>query len=113
MLMIATLMEGSTPLSFINIPAFLVVIGGTSGAVVASMTMRQAKAMPALAKVALKAQPVDTAARIPQMVALAEKARREGLLALESDVESLDDAFVKKGLQLVVDGADSEIVGGV
>ena len=113
MLMVATLMEGSTPMSFINIPALLIVCGGTSGAVLASVTIDQAKRMPALAKVAMSGKPVEPAERIPQMVSLAEKARREGLLALENDVEALDDEFVKKGLQLVVDGADSDIVAGV
>ena len=48
MLTVATLMEGSTPMSFINLPALLVVLGGTSGAVLASVTIDQAKRMPAL-----------------------------------------------------------------
>ena len=44
------------------------------------------------------------------MVKLAEKARRNGLLALEEDVAKIDDAYTKKGLQLVVDGTDSDLV---
>jgi chemotaxis protein MotA len=44
------------------------------------------------------------------MVSFSEKARREGLLSLEDDIEQLDDEFMRKGLQLIVDGTDPEIV---
>ena len=47
------------------------------------------------------------------MVKLAEKARKDGLLALENDLSELDDEYTKKGLQLVVDGADSDLVRGI
>jgi chemotaxis protein MotA len=47
---------------------------------------------------------------IVTLVSFSEKARREGLLSLEDDLEELDDEFLKKGLQLVVDGTDPELV---
>ena len=47
------------------------------------------------------------------MVELAEKARRNGLLALEEDVAKIDDAYTRKGLQLVVDGTDSDLVRSI
>ncbi|GHU97153.1 motility protein A [Spirochaetia bacterium] len=47
---------------------------------------------------------------ITKMMAMSEKARREGLLALEEELEDLDDEFIKKGLRLVVDGTDAEVV---
>ena len=43
-------------------------------------------------------------------MAMSEKARREGLLALEEELEDLEDEFIKKGLRLVVDGTDAEII---
>jgi chemotaxis protein MotA len=43
-------------------------------------------------------------------MSMSEKARREGLLALEEELEDLDDEFIKKGLRLVVDGTDAEII---
>ena len=48
--------------------------------------------------------------RSKQMVKLAEKARKDGLLALENDLSELDDEYTQKGVQLVVDGADSDLV---
>ena len=50
---------------------------------------------------------------IARLVAFSEKARREGLLALEDDLEELEDEFLRKGIQLVVDGTDPEIIKNV
>jgi len=50
---------------------------------------------------------------IVTLVSFSEKARREGLLSLEDDLEELDDEFLKKGLQLVVDGTDPELVRNI
>jgi len=47
---------------------------------------------------------------IVTLVSFSEKARREGLLALEDDLNELNDEFLKKGIQLVVDGTDPELV---
>ncbi len=47
------------------------------------------------------------------LVNFSEKARREGLLALEDDVDEIDDEFLKKGIQLVVDGTDPELVRNI
>jgi chemotaxis protein MotA len=47
---------------------------------------------------------------IAQLVAFSEKARREGLLSLEEEMETVEDEFMRKGLQLVVDGTDPEII---
>ncbi len=50
---------------------------------------------------------------ITQLVAFSEKARREGLLALEDDLEEIEDGFLRKGIQLVVDGTDPEIIKNI
>src|SRR5690606_10355697 len=50
---------------------------------------------------------------IPLMVHFAEKARREGLLAMEEEAEGLEDPFLRKGIQLAVDGVDPEVVRNV
>jgi flagellar motor component MotA len=47
---------------------------------------------------------------IVTLVSFSEKARREGLLALEDDLDELNDEFLRKGIQLVVDGTDPEMV---
>ncbi len=47
---------------------------------------------------------------ISNLVTFAEKARREGLLALENEAAELDDEFMRKGIQLVIDGRDTDII---
>ena len=112
-LLISVIMEGGNPASLLNIPALLIVIGGTGMATFASTTMEGVKKVPKLYKKAFGGPDVAPAAAIAQMVGLAEKARREGLLALEAELESIDDAFTRTGIQLVVDGTDSDLVRGI
>jgi chemotaxis protein MotA len=47
---------------------------------------------------------------VAKLLAFSDKARREGLLALEEELEDLDDEFMKKGMRLVVDGTDANII---
>lgn len=113
-LLLAVILEGGNPLAFINIPAFLIVIGGTFGVLLASMSMEDALKLPKLMIFAfMGGTPVDLRAGATTMVGLAEKARREGLLALEGQLEEVDDEFAKKGVQLVVDGTDSHVVEAI
>ncbi len=57
---------------------------------------------------AFTAKKIDLQASVEPLVKMAERARREGLLALESEIESVDDEFMKKALQLAVDGTDPD-----
>jgi chemotaxis protein MotA len=109
-IMLGALMEGTNPVSLINIPALLIVGGGTIGITMASTSFKGFMTMPKLAIKAIKGEEHDPAHTIGEMVALAEKARRNGLLALEEDVNRVEDAYTRKGLQLVVDGTDSDLV---
>ncbi|HOT63623.1 MAG TPA: MotA/TolQ/ExbB proton channel family protein, partial [Treponemataceae bacterium] len=47
---------------------------------------------------------------VQKLVAFSEKARREGILALEEEIQDLDDEFMRNGLRLVVDGTDGEVI---
>jgi chemotaxis protein MotA len=106
-------MEGGQPMGLLNIPAFMIVVGGTAAATMASTNFLQMKKIPALYKVAIGGSKVEPEGTIATMVKLAERARRDGLLALEDDLSELDDEFTKKGLQLVVDGTDSDLVRSI
>jgi chemotaxis protein MotA len=62
---------------------------------------------------ALYQRPFEAGRIISMIVTFSEKARREGLLALEDDLDELEDDFLRKGIQLVVDGTDPEIIRNV
>jgi chemotaxis protein MotA len=112
-LLVAVMMEGGNPMAFIDIPAFLIVVGGTTGATVASTSFSALPTAAKTAKLAFTGVEIDHVAASSRMVKHAEKARKEGLLALENDLADLDDEYTKKGLQLVVDGADSDLVRSI
>jgi chemotaxis protein MotA len=109
-LAVGALMEGASPAAFLNIPALLIVLGGTFGATFAGTTIEKMKLIPTLYKKAMSGEKPDMNAQLDLLVGFAERARREGLLALDEEVAQLDDDFTRKGLQLVVDGTDPELV---
>jgi chemotaxis protein MotA len=109
-ILLSAMMEGTSPASFINMPALIIILVGTGGATMASVGMDGMKRIPSLYKLVISAEPPDLSGRAALLVSLAEQARREGLLALDAQVEEIDDEFTKKGLQLVVDGVDPDLV---
>ncbi len=105
---LSIIMEGSTPMSVILPPPMLLVIGGTLGAGLASTTMSDfIKAFTGLQRFMLFKTP-DMNASVDTIVKLADKARREGLLALEDATKEIDDDFLKDGLQSAIDGTDPD-----
>src|SRR4051812_47277834 len=109
-LALGALMEGASPAAFLNIPALLIVLGGTFGVTLAGTTIEKIKLIPTLYKKAMGSDKPDMAAQLEPLGGFARRARREGLLALDEEVAELDDEFTRKGLQLVVDGTDPELV---
>jgi chemotaxis protein MotA len=102
-------LEGVSPSALIFLPAIVLVIVATFGAAMASHTMADLKKMPAWFKMAvLPAKVPAPTEQIQTLVSLAEKARKEGLLALEAQVKAIEDPFLKRGLQMGIDGTDPE-----
>jgi chemotaxis protein MotA len=101
---------GGTVGSYIDIPSIICTMGGGLCSTIISFpladTLRVIKVLP-LAFKSPNSSAVDT---IKVMVELSQKARREGLLALESAQSELKDDFLKKAMELVVDGIEAEVV---
>jgi chemotaxis protein MotA len=102
------IMEGGSPTALLLIPPMLIVFGGTIGAAVAGGTMDDAKKSVLALKHAFTAKPTPPADLVPVVVTLADKARREGLLALEDALAEVNDPFLERGVSLAVDGTDPE-----
>jgi chemotaxis protein MotA len=109
-ILLSAMMEGTSPASFINMPALIIIVGGTTGVTLASVGMDSMKRIPKLWKIVLSPEPPDMQGRVTLLVSLAEQARREGLLALDAKLSEIEDEFTRKGLQLVVDGSDPALV---
>ncbi|SDI82242.1 chemotaxis protein MotA [Frankineae bacterium MT45] len=107
------ILEGSSPMAiFLPSPMILVFVG-TIGAAVAGGVLTDAKALPKLIKLAMTAKVAPPDESVAILVKLAERARREGLLALEDDVANIEDPFLKRALEMAVDGTDSSAVAEI
>lgn len=91
--------------------AFVLILGGTLGATLTSFPMRTfIRGFLGGVKMVFTDTNYHERDVITTLVSFAEKARREGLLALENEAAALDDEFMRKGIQLVIDGRDTEII---
>jgi chemotaxis protein MotA len=106
-------MEGTNVMVVINIPAILIVLVGTLGATIAACGLPVHIKLPKLYMKVLMPPDLDLVGRVNQLVGFADQARRDGLLALDEAVKSIDDPFTRKGVQLVVDGTDPDLVAAV
>lgn len=112
-LVIGILIEGAALGSFFGVSALIIIFFGTIGATMVGFSMKQMAEIPKIVKHAFIQKTFDAAGVIATLVSFAEKARREGLLVLEDDAGKLDDKFLQKGIQLVVDGTDMELVRNI
>lgn len=96
--------------SFYNAPSIFIVLGGGIASVLISYRLSEiAKIMKVVAKAfsGKQSSPQDT---IRLLVELSQKARREGLLALEAEQERIEDEYIKQSLQLIVDGVEPDTI---
>lgn len=105
--------EGGEASALLVPSAALIVLGGTIGATAISYTPQDLKVVPQLLIKALRHTPYDTAKVIEDIVGMAEEARREGLLYLENHLTEIEDQYLRKGIQLVIDGTDPELVKNI
>ena len=105
--------DGGEVMAFVDIPAIFIVFGGVIFSTLASYPVKVLKSLKDVFKQVFQKKDVDLHADIEMIISIANIARREGLLALEDAVADLDNAFFKKGVMLVVDGADPELIKNV
>ncbi len=112
-LLVANALEGGSVASLFQFSAMLIIFGGTIGATMISVGLRRVLAMPRSLVKVLRRRRADPHELMERLVSFALRARREGLLAIEDEVRELEDQFMARGLQMVVDGVDPEMVEGV
>jgi len=104
----ANVMEGGNPSSLLMGPPLLLVFGTTILVSIAGGTMDDAKNIVGSIVRAFTGNVTPASSLIPSVVTLAERARREGLLALEDTLSTIDDPFLVKGVTMAIDGTDPE-----
>lgn len=110
MMFVAYLMEGGDLAGLMQPTAAMIVFGGTLGAALVSFPLKEMRNFPTMFLLTFKKNDLEPHILIPQLVRYAEKARKEGLLALEADVADAGDDFLQKGMQMVSDGIEMNTV---
>ncbi len=111
-IVISILLDGVLK-SFFDVPSIFITIGGTIASTIISYPGEALKSLPTIFGNAFKRKKIDLQQDIEMIIDIANIARKEGLLALEEAVEKMDNPFLKKGIMLVVDGGDPELVKSV
>ena len=112
-LIIYSIVAGGDIRAFWDVNSVIIVVGGTIAATVVAYPLDRMKNLGNVLKTLGRKANTDPAQLIQILVGYAEKARREGLLALEDDGGKPQEPFLLKGVQLIVDGTDPELVRSI
>jgi chemotaxis protein MotA len=109
-LIVGLLVGGADILIYADISSVFITIVGSFGAICITHPLWRILMIPRMIAIIFRQHKTDEEKIISHLVAFSEKARRDGLLALEDDLDAIEDPFFRKGVQLVVDGTDPEII---
>lgn len=112
-LIVGSILKGSGVAALWGPAAFVIVIMGTISSILVQTPLATFKHAMKMAKWVFKPPMIDSKIMIQRMVDWSNAARKQGLLALEASVESETDPFIKKGLQLLVDGSEPDMIRNV
>lgn len=115
MIMLAILASGGVESvrTFVDVAAIFVVIGGVIASLFINFKFEQMKLVWRVMKEAFRKKDQNITELIQLFIHLSEKARKEGLLALEMEMEDIDDEFIKKGILLAIDGIEPEVINEI
>jgi chemotaxis protein MotA len=109
-LLACLVLEGGNLKDLWNMPAFVLVVCGTIGATIIGSSMKTLQSLPSIMRNAWVSNKLDPTNVIDLMVNCARVARRDGVLALEQETAKIDNMFLRKGMELVIDGTPSVMV---
>jgi chemotaxis protein MotA len=109
-LVLSAILMGSSLVIFISIPSALIVMGGTIGATLVNYPLGQVLGVMGVIKKTLFSSLDDPGELIVRFMDYANRARREGILSLEPLLKEITDDYLRKGLQLTVDGLEPQTI---
>lgn len=109
-LVVSSILMGGSGQWFVNYPSLMIVIGGTMGATLLAYPLSDVLSVFGIAKNVFMHKTMDTVNLIETVVDFAKKARREGILSFESQLNDIEDGFLVKGLGLAIDGMESNSI---
>lgn len=112
-LILVTIVMQGNPVVFINVGSIFVVVGGTLAATLINFPLKQILSVIGVVKNAFTSKEHDPKEAIQTITKFAELARKEGILALESKIQEIEDPFLKQGLQLAIDGTEPDLMRSI
>ena len=112
-LVLAAIFMGGGLNIFVNIPSLLIVAGGTIGVTLIAYPLKDFLSVFKVVQKALFTKTISATELISRFADFANKTRKEGILALESEMKNVDDEFLKKGVQLSIDGMEPQEIQNI
>ncbi len=109
-IVMSVLTSGGTMLGIWDLPSVFMTIGGSYASIFIAAPLKKTLGLFKVMGKAFKVPDFGEKTIISTMMDLSNKARREGILALEDGLDDLDDPFMRNGLRLVVDGTDGNVI---
>ncbi|SDS75966.1 chemotaxis protein MotA [Paenibacillaceae bacterium GAS479] len=112
--LVGMVLKGAGLYNLVNPAAFMIIIVGTAASLFIGFPMSELAKFPLLLKMIFISQKLITRQNLITMFAeWASITRREGLLALETKVDEIEDPFLKNGMRMIIDGNDQDFVRDV
>jgi len=112
-LIVYNIATGGAAEIFIHIPSMMIVFGGAIAATLVTFPLNEVVGVMRVVSKAFKKEDALQLAMINQFVDLAKKARREGILAIDKELNNIDNEFARVGLEMAVDGSEPEVIRDV
>lgn len=109
-LVVVSILMGGSIGAFLDLPSFIVVVGGMLSASMIATSLSDVIAAVGVLKNAFLGPKTDSVKLIEIIIDLAKKARREGLLAVDKEVNKIENPFLKSGMEMVVDGTEPDLI---
>lgn len=108
-----TIAEQSDASIFINVPGMMIVFGGSIAAILVNFSLKEVIGVMKIVKNVFRKEQFDALGIINTFTELSREARREGILAIDKLLPSIEDDFMRSGLEMAVDGMEPETIRSV
>jgi chemotaxis protein MotA len=109
-ILLAMILGGVPVTTFVHLPSMMIVLGGTTAATLINYPLKDVLGVVRTVRNAFFFEEQRPAEMIELLVSFATKARREGILTLESELDNVDDPFLVRGIRLAIDGTAPELI---
>ena len=109
-LVISSILIGGSGSWFVSYPAMMIVFGGTMGATLLAYPLKEVLGVFRVVRNVFQYRSQSPLELIPQLTSFARKARQEGILSFEDEIQRINDPFLSRGLQMAIDGMESRSI---